>query len=41
MLADRAEGNADDRELHRTVAISSMGVSLLSYAIMLPMFGNR
>lgn len=41
VLAEDAEENSDRRSLHKTVAISSMGVSLLSYAIMLPVFGNR
>ena len=40
ILAQDASGNASRRDLHRTVAISSMGVSLLSYAIMLPIFGG-
>ncbi len=41
MLAEGAEENSDRRNLHRTVALSSMGVSLVSYAIMLPLFGNH
>lgn len=40
MLADAAEESGDSRNLHRTVAVTSMGVSLASYAIMLPIFGN-
>lgn len=39
--ATGALANGGDRDLHRAVALSSMGVSLLSYAIMLPVFGNR
>ncbi|MET0398334.1 MAG: hypothetical protein ABW277_16160 [Longimicrobiaceae bacterium] len=39
--ATGALANGGDRDLHRAVALSSMGVSLLSYAIMLPIFGNR
>lgn len=41
LLAEEAEESGSSRGLHRTVAVSSMGVSLLSYAIMLPIFGNR
>ncbi|HET7232154.1 MAG TPA: hypothetical protein VFJ16_19260 [Longimicrobium sp.] len=41
LLANRAENDAGARDLHRTVAIGSMGVSLLSYAIMLPIFGRN
>jgi hypothetical protein len=40
MLAEDAGESSSRRDLHRTVAISSMGVSLLSYAIMLPLFGG-
>ena len=39
--ATGALANGGDRDLHRAVALSSMGVSLLSYAIMLPIFGNK
>lgn len=41
MLAEDAEEDGGRRDLHRTVALGSMGVSLLSYAIMLPIFGNH
>jgi hypothetical protein len=41
LLAEDAEESGGRRNLHKTVAISSMGVSLLSYAVMLPVFGNR
>ena len=41
MLAEDAEESSGRRDLHRTVALSSMAVSLLSYAVMLPLFGNR
>ena len=34
-LADEAEQSADKRSLHRTVALSSMGLSLVSWGIML------
>ena len=40
LLAQDASQNASRRNLHRTVALSSMGVSLVSYAIMLPIFGG-
>jgi hypothetical protein len=40
IIAQDASENASRRDLHRTVALSSMGVSLLSYAIMLPIFGG-
>jgi hypothetical protein len=39
-----AEGAGDDgggRSLHKDVALGSMAVSLLGYAVMLPVFGNR
>jgi hypothetical protein len=36
ILAERAERSADNRELHRTVAISSMAVATVSYLMMLP-----
>lgn len=36
ILGSKAQNNFDDRTLHRKVALSSMGVALLSYAIMLP-----
>lgn len=38
LLAERAERSADDRRLHRTMAISSMSVATVSYLIMLPPF---
>lgn len=41
VLAEEAEENSGRRSLHRDVALGSMAVSLLSYAIMLPIFGNR
>lgn len=40
LLAGGAEDSQSRRDLHRTVALSSMGVSLVSYAIMLPWFGG-
>ena len=40
IIAEDAGENAARRDLHRTVALSSRGVSLLSYAIMLPIFGG-
>ena len=40
IIAGDASESASRRDLHRTVALSSMGVSLLSYAIMLPIFGG-
>lgn len=40
IIAGDASENASRRNLHRTVALSSMGVSLVSYAIMLPIFGG-
>lgn len=41
VLAEEAEESSGRRDLHRNVALGSMAVSLLSYAIMLPVFGNR
>jgi hypothetical protein len=41
LLADRAENDQGARDLHRAVALGSVGTSLLSYAIMLPIFGRR
>ena len=41
VLAEDAEEDSGRRDLHRDVALGSMAVSLLSYAIMLPFFGNR
>lgn len=40
IIASDASANSSRRQLHRTVAVSSMGVSLLAYAIMLPIFGG-
>jgi len=39
-LAGDAEESRSRREAHRAVALSSMGVSLVSYGIMLPWFGG-
>lgn len=41
LLANRAENDQGIRNLHRTLALGSVGTSLLSYAIMLPIFGRR
>ena len=41
MLANPAENDQNARNLHRTIALGSVGTSLLSYAIMLPIFGRR
>jgi hypothetical protein len=41
VLAEDAEENSSRRNLHKDVALGSMAVSLISYAIMLPVFGNR
>lgn len=38
VLAERAEGSPDDRRLHRTVALSSMGVATTAYLLMLDLF---
>lgn len=41
LLADRAEGDPDARNLHRTVAFSSMGLATVAYFSMLDLFrGN-
>ena len=41
LLAEKAERNPDTRKLHRNIAISSMAVATISYAIMLPaLFGD-
>ncbi len=41
LLAERAEGDPDARELHRTVAYTSMGVATIAYFSMLDLFrGN-
>jgi hypothetical protein len=34
-LADQAEESGDKRRLHRTVAVSSMSVAMVSYVMML------
>jgi hypothetical protein len=38
MLAEKAERSADNRRIHRTIAISSMSVATVSYLMMLPPF---
>jgi hypothetical protein len=38
ILAERAERSADNRRLHRNIAISSMAVATVSYLMMLPPF---
>lgn len=38
LLAERAEGDPDARELHRTVAYTSMGVATIAYFSMLDLF---
>lgn len=38
LLADRAERSPDDRRLHRTIAISSVAVTTVSYLMMLSPF---
>ena len=41
ILAERAEGDPDARELHRTVAYTSMGLAAVAYLSMLDLFrGN-
>jgi len=40
LLAGEAEESGSRHEAHRAVALSSMGVSLVGYAIMLPWFGG-
>jgi hypothetical protein len=40
IIASDAAENSSRRQLHRNVAWGSMGVSLVSYAIMLPIFGG-
>ena len=41
LLAERAEGDPDARNLHRTIAYSSMGLATVAYFSMLDMFrGN-
>jgi hypothetical protein len=41
VLAERAEGDPDMRSLHRTVALSSMGVATIGYLSMLDLFRGR
>lgn len=38
LLAERAEGSPDDRSLHRTVALTSVGLATVSYVIMFDRF---
>lgn len=38
LLAEKAEDSGDDRRLHRTVALTSIGVATVSYAMMLKPF---
>ncbi len=38
LLAERAEGSNDDRALHRTVALTSVGVATVGYLSMLDLF---
>jgi hypothetical protein len=38
ILAERAEGSGDDRELHRAVALTSVGVATIGYLTMLDIF---
>ena len=38
ILAEKAERSADNRRLHRNIAISSMAVATVSYLMMLPPF---
>ena len=38
LLAERAEGSSDDRDLHRAVAIGSVGVATVGYLAMLDLF---
>ena len=40
LLSSGAEGSQSRRDTHRAVALGSMGVSLVGYAIMLPLFGG-
>jgi hypothetical protein len=42
LLSERAEGSADDREMHRTVALTSVALATVGYATMLDVFrGER
>jgi hypothetical protein len=38
LLSERAEGSADDREMHRTVALTSVALATVGYATMLDVF---
>lgn len=38
ILAERAESSGDDRDLHRTVALTSVGVATIGYLSMLDVF---
>lgn len=38
LLAEKAEGSPDDRAMHRTIALSSVGVATVSYLMMLDTF---
>ena len=38
ILAERAETSSDDRDLHRTVALTSVGVAIVGYVSMLGVF---
>lgn len=38
ILAERAESSGDDRDLHRTVALTSVGVATIGYLSMLDIF---
>lgn len=38
ILSDRAEGSPEDRDLHRTVALSSMGVATVGFLTMTDLF---
>lgn len=38
ILAERAESSGDDRDLHRTMAIGSVGVATIGYLAMLDLF---
>ncbi|MBX7117541.1 MAG: hypothetical protein K1X31_00940 [Gemmatimonadaceae bacterium] len=41
LLADRAETSGDARDLHRAVALSSIGIATVSYLTMLDVFASR
>ena len=38
LLAERAEGSPDDRAMHRTIALGSVGLATLGYLMMLDVF---